>query len=374
MRILLTGATGLVGSCLAPLLQENHELLCLVRPDKKRSASARLLDIMPFLKKNSFALSGDITLPNAGISVIERNLWKGKIDKIVHGAASIKFDEAISEETKAINIGGTKTILSLAKELEVKEVHYLSTAYVAGSARSFMENEFNVGQTTRNAYEKSKLEAERLVRNWTDGKFSIHRMSIVIGDSINGFVKDFNGYYGFFTGFWRLRSSLHQRWMSGKKEELIRQGISFDEDGFLELPLSINCSPTSTLNLVTSDWLAGHLKKLIDIPADNQTFHLVHPSPPRVQWVIEVSLEYLKIRGIQFRQNNHASGPMLERLQSSIDRNINRYLPYVTQEANFGRTNIKRVLGTQYIPPPAINESLLHKMLDYAIKVNFGKE
>ncbi|QQG42318.1 MAG: SDR family oxidoreductase [Candidatus Giovannonibacteria bacterium] len=374
MRILLTGVTGLVGSCLAPLLQENNEVLCLIRPDRQKDAHARLVETLPFSKKNIMAINGDVTLPKAGMKSADIDRWKGKIDKIVHGAASIRFDEPLSDETKRVNVGGTQTMLDLARELEVKEFHFLSTVYVAGSARSFTENDFDVGQTTRNAYEKSKLEAERLVRNWNGGKFSVHRMSIVIGDATSGYVKEFNGYYGFFVGFWRLRNSLYERWLTGGKDRLIRQGISFDEEGFLELPLSIDCSPVSKLNLVNSNWLARILNKLISLSAANQTFHLVHPSPPRVQWVIEVSLDYLKIRGIQYRDGNSAASQMLRRMQRALDRKINRYLPYVTHEPIFGRDNLLRTLGESYVSAPAISESMLQRMLDYAIKVNFGQK
>ena len=217
MRILLTGGTGLVGSCLAPLLQENNELLCLIRPDHKKDANARLMEVLPFSKKNTTAINGDVTLPRAGMASADIDRWKGKVDKIVHGAASIKFDEAVSEETKRTNIGGTQNMLDLAKELEVKEFHFLSTACVAGSARSFKETDFDVGQTTRNAYEKSKLEAERIVRHWNGGKFSVHRMSIVIGNSTNGYVKTSTGITGFLQDFGGLATGCTSGGLTGKK-------------------------------------------------------------------------------------------------------------------------------------------------------------
>lgn len=375
MKILLTGVTGLVGSCLAPLLQEDgHELLCLVRPGNGKSAHARLAETLPFVAKRITVLSGDVTLPKAGLASADIARWKGTIDKVVHGAASIRFDESASEETRLVNIGGTRNMLALAEDLEVKQFDFLSTVYVGGSARAFSERDFDVGQTTRNAYEKSKLEGERLVRGWDGGKFSVHRMSIVIGDSKTGYVREFNGYYGFFLGFWRLRNSLLAQWLGGKKDELIRQGISFDESGFLELPLSIDCSPVSKLNLIPSDWLARILSKLIGLPAANQTFHLVHHSPPRVQWVIETSLDYLRIRGVQFRDGNGGRSHLLRRMQAALDRSINRFIPYITHEPIFGRDNVVRTLGEAYVSLPPITETALQKMLEYAIKVNFGQK
>ena len=373
--ILMTGVTGQVGSTVAPLLQERgHRVLYLIRPSDGKDAVARLREVIPDLRENDIAISGDVTLPFAGISEVDRRKWKGQIDKVVHGAASIKFDEAVAEETRYINVDGTRTMLALTEELGVPEFHYLSTAYVAGSARAFAETDFDVGQTTRNAYESSKWAAERLVRDWSAGKFSIHRLGIVIGDLKTGYVQSFNGYYGFFIGFWRLLHSLRQRWET-KREECLEQGISFSEDGFLELPLCIDCSPTSKINLVTTDWLSQTLIRLLDLSASNQTFHLVHPSPPRVQWIIETSLEHLGIRGVVYRDSvDFSTRPMLKRFQSGLDRNLNRYLPYVTHEPVFDCENLKRTLAERYVPPSAIDKALLVKMLDYAKSVNFGQK
>lgn len=372
--ILFTGATGQVGSSLAPLLQKRgHRVLYLIRANNDQDVVTRLRGVLPYLRKEDVVINGDVTLPNAGISEEDRKKWNGRIDKVIHGAASIKFDEAVAEETRHININGTSTMLNLAKEFGVQEFHFISTAYVAGSARTFAETDFDVGQTARNAYESSKWAAERLVREWPNGKFTIHRPGIVIGDSKTGYVQSFNGYYGFFIGFWRLLQNLCQKW-EAKKEDCLQQGISFSEDGFLNLPLCIDCSPISRLNLVTTDWLSSTLAQLVDLPALNQTFQLIHPTPPRVQWVIEASLDHLRIKGIQYRDSvDFSQYPMLQRFQDSLDRNLNRYLPYVTHEPIFDCTNLRRVLAEHYVAPPAIDKAILIRMLDYAKSVNFGR-
>lgn len=373
--VLLTGVTGQVGLSVAPLLQERgHRVLYLIRPIRNKDAVVRLKEVLPNLRETDVVISGDVTLPHAGISEADRRKWRGKIDKIVHGAASVKFDEAAAEETRHINVDGTRIMLNMAEELGVSEFHFISTAYVAGSARAFTETDFDVGQTARNAYESSKREAERLVRNWSGGKFSIYRPSIVIGDSMTGRVRSFNGYYGVAIPFWRLLQNLCQRWET-KKKECIRQGIRFSSDDFLELPVCINCSPTSKINLVTSDWVAQTLINLFELSSANQTYHLVNPDPPRVQWVIDTSLEHLGIRGVLHQGNVRFSAyPLLKSIQNGLDRNLNRYLPYVTHEPIFGCENLKRALKERYISPPVVNESLLAKMLDYAKSVNFGQK
>lgn len=371
--ILFTGVTGQVGSSLAPLLQKRgHRVLYLIRPTDGKDAVARLREVVPELRETDIAIDGDVTLPYAGFNEADRRKWKGRIDKIVHGAASIKFDEAVAEETRYINVDGTNNVLRLAEELGVHDFHFLSTAYVAGSARVFTETDFDVGQTTRNAYESSKFSAERLVRDWSGGKFSIHRLSIIVGDSHNGVVHAFNGYYGFLVPFWRLLQSLRQKW-EVESEECLKHGIQFS-DGLLELPLYMDCSLTSTLNLVTSDWVSLILADLFDLPSSNQTYHLVNPAPSRVQWTIEVSLRHLGVGGLQYGKSlEHSEHSLLRRLQGGLDRGLNRYRPYITHEPIFGCDNLKSTLRERYVPPPVIDEVLLVKMLDYAKSVNFGQ-
>ena len=75
---------------------------------------------------------------------------------------------------------------------------YISTAYVAGCHRGvFGEDDLDVGQRFRNAYEQSKFEAERLVRAAGAGGLpvTIARPSIVVGDRHSGWTASFNVLY-----------------------------------------------------------------------------------------------------------------------------------------------------------------------------------
>jgi len=59
-----------------------------------------------------------------------------------------------------------------------------------------LETELDVGQTPGNAYEQSKMEAEKLVRaaEWIDSP-TIYRPSIIVGDSRTGYTTTFHGFY-----------------------------------------------------------------------------------------------------------------------------------------------------------------------------------
>ena len=367
--ILLTGATGQVGSQLAPLLQRRgHRVLYLIRAKDQPQADSRLRGILPQVRKNDIAIAGDITQPLGGIEQSWIREWRGCVDKIIHCAASIKFDKEAANEIWEVNFGGTWNILDLAKALDITEFNYVSTAYVAGNSSRFTEEDRDKRQILRNPYEESKLGAEKLVAN-SNIAYNILRMSIVVGDSKTGFTRTFDGYYGFFKGLWRMKHDLHKQWI--KNEDRLRNiGVQFDEQGNLELPISINCSPISTLNIVTSDWLSDMSVKLIEIPAANQTFHLTHPDPPRVQWVIETSLKHLGIKGVRFKEPDVvANYPMLKVIQRRVEKNIGKFQPYIEHGPELTCRNTIKL--PWYYPPPEITPELLELLLEFAIQSDF---
>ena len=128
--ILLTGVTGQVGSALAPLLQEKgYRVLYLIRPNGEKDAQARLREILPNLREGmDIAIGGNVTLPNAGVCADDLQKWCGKVDKVVHGAAAISFEDSDAEKTRLTNVEGTYNMLRLAEELHASDFHYISTA------------------------------------------------------------------------------------------------------------------------------------------------------------------------------------------------------------------------------------------------------
>lgn len=372
--ILLTGVTGQVVSALAPLLQEKgYRVLYLIRPSGDKDAQTRLREVLPNLREGlDIAIGGDVTLPNAGVGDADIQKWKRKVDKVMHGAAAISFEDSEAEGTKLTNVEGTYNMLRLAGDLGVPDFHYISTAYISGSSDIFHETDLDVGQISFNTYEASKIEAEMMVRDWNGGKFTIHRLPTVLGDSSDGNARTFHSYYGFFMPFWRLLQTWRKKWESDP-QGCLKNGVRFD-GGILELPLHIDCSDTSVLNLVTSDWVAGMLAKLLEIPSTNQTYHLVHPNPLKVRSVIKISFRHIGISGIRHDNDIAELSGLLQRIQAGVDKGIYKYRQYIKHGTIFTCDNLKRALGDHYVPPPAVDEALLIKMLNYAMSVNFGQK
>ena len=344
MAILLTGLTGVVGSVLAPViqLQSKEKIFCLVRNGKARVMQGKLHKIPA-----NQIIDADITKSFCGLSAIDVWFLKNqKITKVVHSGGLVKFDKELHQEIWTTNFTGTKNILSVAKELGVKEFHFISTAYVS---------------TKRNPYENSKAAAEELVKN-SGIKCSIYRLGIVIGDSENSHINFFNGYYGFFAGLHRIAE---------------RQREKIGMNGNINLHLYVNCSFNSTLNIVPIDWVVETLSGLMATSC-NGIFHITHPNPPLVHWVMKNGFNTLGITGIQYNDYGNQQPMQANRAQRTIQKAVNRelfrYLPYVTEEASFSLKETKEALREKFKNPPEITPKLLAMLLDFAARNNFGQQ
>jgi thioester reductase-like protein len=196
--ILLTGATGFVGmTVLARLLADGREVHCLIRAADDAEADARLRAVLARVAApdsgRAVAIAGDITGERLGLGDRYDEI-AGGVGTVIHSAASVSFDLPIAV-ARAINVGGTQRVMDLAAAVpDLERFTYVSTAYVAGDRRGVVyEDDHRFGRF-RNSYERSKHEAEALVRAsglpWT-----IARPSIVVGERATGWTASFNVLY-----------------------------------------------------------------------------------------------------------------------------------------------------------------------------------
>jgi thioester reductase-like protein len=187
--VLLTGATGFVGKeILDRFLDRGRRVYALVRAENDDAAQARLAP-----HANLTPVAGDIEAPGLGLASPPAD-----VSTIVHCAASVSFDLSL-QESRRVNVDGTRHVLDFAKRCDrLERLSYVSTAYVAGEPRRlFGEHELDVGQRFRNPYERSKFEAERMLRANADGlPLQVLRPSIIVGDSRTGRTSSFNVLYG----------------------------------------------------------------------------------------------------------------------------------------------------------------------------------
>jgi thioester reductase-like protein len=209
----LTGATGFLGrEILASLLGRapREHVLAPVRPSRGRSGAERLAALLEELYPDPAAreqasrrvrpVETDLARDDESLEDALRAGIAGRPWRIIHGAASVAFDLALPE-ARRINVAGTQRLFDLAerlaRETEFERFCYVGTAFVAGDRSGVVrEDELDCGQGFTNTYERSKLEAERLVRSYAGRlPISVFRPSIIAGHSASGATASFKVLY-----------------------------------------------------------------------------------------------------------------------------------------------------------------------------------
>jgi nucleoside-diphosphate-sugar epimerase len=140
--ILVTGATGLVGShLLVQLLQENEAVKALYRSEKQIEKVRQV-----FIFKNHEALFEKITWVKADITDIP-SLEPAfeNVTKVYHCAALISFDPKDEDELRKVNIEGTANIVNCCIDFKVKKLCHVSSIAALGDTK---ENETIITEET----------------------------------------------------------------------------------------------------------------------------------------------------------------------------------------------------------------------------------
>jgi thioester reductase-like protein len=205
--VLLTGATGFLGSrILKRILEQNRStrVFLLVRGGGRESARERVDALLSRTlgpaeadvhRGRVAAVQGDISRPDLGIDPRAASELHDALDHVIHCAATVRFDLPL-EEARRDNTEGTRHVLAFTDGVRhLGRLDYVGTAFVAGQREGLvMEDDLDVGQTFRNSYEQSKMEAEKLVREFAvSHPTAIYRPSIVMGDSKTGATTSFQG-------------------------------------------------------------------------------------------------------------------------------------------------------------------------------------
>src|SRR3954469_14859839 len=104
----------------------DRELYVLVRADDDASAAARLRSTMDALYGSETAhsgrvnaVAGDIERDGLGLEAARRAWLAERVSDIVHSAASVSFSLPL-EESREINVGGTRRLLEFAREAQAR--------------------------------------------------------------------------------------------------------------------------------------------------------------------------------------------------------------------------------------------------------------
>jgi long-chain acyl-CoA synthetase len=207
--IFLTGATGFVGMelLIRYLDRTDRHVYSLVRPTDDAEPAERLRGVIGELIGDPdahagrwTAVAGDVEDLDLGIEPARRNELASEVEDVIHSAASVSFSLDL-DQSRRINVVGTRRALEFAELCHergrLRRFAHVSTAYVAGDHDGrFREDELDVGQDFRNPYERSKFEAECLVRDYANRlPVQIFRPSIIVGEESSGWTASFNVLY-----------------------------------------------------------------------------------------------------------------------------------------------------------------------------------
>jgi UDP-glucose 4-epimerase len=165
MKILVTGATGKVGSRLAKrLAQRGDQVRALVR-DETRAAD---------LRENRIELALGDLLQEDSLAAAMRG-----VDAVVHCAAF--FRGATPEQAHAVNDLGSQHLGNATRAASVKRFIFTSTGLVYGSKGGHLVSEDDPCEPTA-AYPVSKLAAERFLLALEGLDVRVLRLPFVYGD------------------------------------------------------------------------------------------------------------------------------------------------------------------------------------------------
>lgn len=132
--ILVTGATGLVGSHLVlRLVSQNLQVRALFR---KEEAKKRVLQVFEYYRKQD--LYDKIEWVQADIvDVPSLEAAFENVDYVYHCAALISFDPKDEEKLRKANIEGTANVVNLCVDFGIKKLCYVSSIAALGDLKDF---------------------------------------------------------------------------------------------------------------------------------------------------------------------------------------------------------------------------------------------
>lgn len=334
MRVLVTGAAGLVGGeVCARLVAAGHSVTALVH----RNPEVRANDGSPVAA--AATLQGDVSAPQFGWSDSAYAQAAADHDLLIHCAATVRFD-LDEADYAATNVGGTAHALELAERGAMAFLH-VSTAYVCGTRNGAIREQDPLHETGfANGYEASKAAGERLVRA-SNVPWAIARPSIVVGAHGDGTIRQFDTTYAAF----KLIAEGRVRHMPA------REG--------------------ATLDFVPIDHVAAGIVALAERMdgAAGGSFHLVSGQPlpvGRFTGAIGAYPHFHEPALVAPEAFDPAMLPALER--RLFKRVAGLYASYFQRDPHFDDSAFRALTGLHC---PQTGEPYIRRLIDYCIEAGF---
>ncbi len=298
---------------------------------------------------NAEVLVGDVCDMDLGLSSAEYHALSRELTWL-HHLAGIYFMGVDTETARRVNVGGTRNVLELARDAgRLERVVHWSTAMVSGKrGGTVYEDDLDAGQKFHNAYERTKYEAELLVRAaMRQLPITVMRPSVIVGDSATGEIDKLDGPYYLMV--------LIATNASGMSLPILGRG-----DALLHLvPIDY---------VVQAAWHAARSSG-----AAGKTFHLVDPSPLSARAVFEGVAAHANTaipRGSIPRPLARAvlRTPGLARL----GRGPLAFLDLLDHDVHYDQSNTAQALAGTTVRCPALTD-YLPALVDHVLEVVRGR-
>jgi len=368
-KILITGATGFLGRNILFRLLERDDpsrFALIIRGRKDKSPRDRLHKILSdrydeeqarAYEKRIDLVLGDVTWKHFGMDDRAYSRLAYNVVRVIHAAATVSFNLPL-DMARNINVAGTENLLDFAAHAHragtLQRVDYVGTAYVAGKRSGpIRESELNEGQDFNNTYERTKCEAEELVRQrWGDIPVAVHRPSIIVGESTTGRTSSFNVMYFplkiYTRGIWR--------WVPG--------------------------SPDTPVDIVPVDFVCDAVEAIARKPDSvGRSYHLsASDKATTLGRAAGMAASYFGAKPVRFIQPTlymNTVHPMVGlltfgRLHDMLLNKGALYLPYFMNKLRFDNSNAKAILDGHGLEAPPV-EDYFARIFQYCIDTNWGK-
>ncbi|MBC8766506.1 SDR family oxidoreductase [Arenibacter sp. BSSL-BM3] len=345
MNILLTGATGTLGSRVLFSLLEFHfqsvETIYLpVRKKTSVSAKERIAKVLSsdfttdFVKNNlPEILKKIVTVDAQDLLNPTSFIGNNRIDYFIHSAGFVNLstDPAAKEEIFNRNLQFTKDIFN-AYQKHIEKFIYISTAFAAGNIGGLLDNDYsNIKHDNyRNYYEASKHASEKfLLKAGKDINIPIQilRPSVLggnINESPNYFISKYMVFY-LFAKFFHNNNS----------KDAIR----------------ITTKAGTGLNIIPTDYAAQVIARVIS--TDIQQLNIVHSKETNMIKGISKILKVVGFSNFSFTEDQiNTSTGFSSKLEEFYYKSIGIHLhPYMTSKPNEWDTQLLESI----LPIPSYN-------------------
>ncbi len=341
MHWAITGGTGFLGiHVLGELLRGSGTFTLLTRPPSdpiariQKALALAATDGQVWtdehLRERLAVVPIDFAKPNLGLSDQQFQTLADSVDAILHCAGSTELDADLAD-LRRTNVGGTARILELAEAgSKAPDLFHVSTAFVAGRHRTgtIYETESGDGEGFENNYERSKFEAESLVRDWA---LRTGRRVVVLRPS--ALVIDRPPHPDF---------PLHPlSFLSTSAEGAMRLLAVSGRPLRTSLSLRLVGDPAGHLNYMPAAEAAEAMVRLVRLAPDGlSTYHVVHHDDVAVQTLVEL-----------FNAVSPVPVTLVDRPIENpnlVERRLrwaNGFLPYLQHSRTFDTTETRALIG-----------------------------